>query len=63
VLVAFERTPQSHQGLWGVFVLEELETFPKLIHGIELCCAGGSVRCNCRGHRGPYILNVDGILI
>jgi hypothetical protein len=36
MLVTFVCTSQSHQGLFGVFILEELHTFPKLIHRIEL---------------------------
>ena len=59
MLVAFERTPQTHQGLLGIFVLEELDTLPKLIQGIELYCARGSLRCKFEVHRGPQVLNVD----
>src|ERR1700720_119957 len=37
VLVAFERTPQFHQGLFGVFVLEQLDAFLEISHTIGLC--------------------------
>jgi hypothetical protein len=33
--VTFVRTPQSHQGLLGVFVLEQLQTFSELSQSIE----------------------------
>jgi hypothetical protein len=36
ILVAFERTAQSHQGLLGACGLKELDTFPKLNRRIDL---------------------------
>src|SRR3981081_1604457 len=59
MLVTFERVPQFHEGFLGVLVLEELDTFSKLNHGIELYCSLGSLRCKSEVHGGPQVLNVD----
>src|SRR5205823_2739896 len=52
MLVAFERPAQSYQCLLGVFVLEKLNTFPELSHGIELGCALGSLFPKSEVHGG-----------
>ncbi len=62
MLVAFERTPQSHQGLWGVFVHEQLDTFPEPNHG-AIYFALGYLRYESEAHEGPQVLNVDDVLI
>ena len=62
MLFAFERTSQSHRGLLWIFVLEQLDTLPKLNHRIELYCALGSLRCKCEVHGGPQVLHVDYVL-